>query len=416
MSASTARSATHRHGPAAGALLRARTTTWAGHLDAHGLLPDRTGPSLLDEIAASGLTGHGGAHFPTSRKLALVAATPETIVIANGAEGEPASSKDRVLLEHSPHLVLDGLQIVARITGVRSTHLAAPADLLDDVLGAAVRDRPGRRVNLHAAPQGFVIGQESAIAALVSGRPARPVMLTAPLMSRGINGRPTLVQNVETLAHIALIARFGASWFRSQGIPGDPGTRLVTISGAVHRPGVLEIGGGTTLGAIIDRAGGVTEPVQAMLVGGYHGCWVPWTPQAAASVLTAAGLAQYGASPGAGVMIALPAQRCGIRAAAEITAYLAGQSAGQCGPCRNGLPAIAAHVLDLARGQASADTVAQLHRLSNVVDARGACRHPDGTARFVRSTLNTFTAEVQHHLGGHCTARPSAHNTQRRPS
>ncbi|MDQ2852952.1 MAG: SLBB domain-containing protein [Actinomycetota bacterium] len=409
-------STTRRASPATGALLGGRTTTWADHLNAHGPLPDRTGPDLLDEIAASGLTGHGGAHFPTSRKLALVAATPETIVIANGAEGEPASSKDRILLEHSPHLVLDGLQIVSRITGTRSTHLAAPADLLDDVIGAAVRERPGRRVKLHPAPEGFVTGQESAIAALVSGRPARPVTLTAPLMTRGITGRPTLVQNVETLAHIALIARYGASWFRSQGAPGDPGTRLVTISGAVHRPGVLEMRGGATVMQAIDRAGGVTEPVQALLVGGYHGCWVPWAPHVAASPLTAAGLAQYGASPGAGVLIALPARRCGIHAAAEITAYLAGESAGQCGPCRNGLPTIAAHLEDLARAHATADTIAQLHRLSNVVDARGACRHPDGTARFVRSTLHTFTSEVQHHLGGHCTARPSAHNTQRRPS
>lgn len=404
--------------PAAGALLGGPGATWREHLDLRGPLPQRSGPSLLDEIAASGLTGHGGAHFPTARKLALVAGTPETIVIANGAEGEPASSKDRVLLQHSPHLVLDGLEIVARITGARSTHLAAPDDLLHDEVAPAVRDRPGRRVKLHAAPEGFVTGQESAVAALVSGLPARPVTLAAPLMTRGINGRPTIVHNVETLAHIALVARFGASWFRSRGVPDEPGTRLVTISGAVRQPGVLEVRGGTTLRDIIDRAGGVAEPVHALLIGGYHGGWVPWTGQIAAAVLTAAELSQYGASPGAGVVIALPARRCGIQAAADIAAYLAGESAGQCGPCRNGLPTIAWHMDDLAHGRATSETVAQLHRLSDVVEGRGACRHPDGTARFIRSTLLTFSAEVEHHLAGRCTTHRSRTplSAHRRPS
>lgn len=411
-------STTHRAGPGADTLLGGHAVTWQEHLDLRGPLPGRSGPSLLDEISASGLTGHGGAHFPTARKLALVAQTPETIVIANGAEGEPASSKDWVLLQQSPHLVLDGLAIVARITGARSTHLAAPQDLLDTVIGAAVRDRPGRRVKLHAAPEGFVTGQESAVAALVSGLPARPVTLTAPLMTRGITGRPTIVLNVETLAHIALIARLGASWFRSCGIRDDPGTRLVTISGAVAQPGVVEVRGGTVLRDIVDRAGGLSEPVHAILIGGYHGCWVPWTRQVAASALNAAGLSQYGASPGAGVLIALPTRRCGVQAAAGIAAYLAGESAGQCGPCRNGLPTIAWHLDDLARGRATSDTVAQLYRLSDVVEGRGACRHPDGTARFIRSTLHTFSAEVEHHLAGRCTIHRSRtpQSAQRRPS
>jgi len=211
------------------------------------------------------------------------------------------------------------------------------------------------------------------------------------------------VSNVETLAHIALIARFGASWFRSRGVPGDPGTRLVTISGAVRNPGVWEARGGTTLGAIIDAAGGVIEPVQALLIGGYHGSWAPWTRRVAGSATT--DLAEDGASPGAGVIIALPARRCGIRAAADIAAYLAGESAGQCGPCRNGLPTIAWHLDGLARGRASEDTVRELLRLSDVVEGRGACRHPDGTARFVRSALHAFAADVQHHLAGRCSAR-----------
>lgn len=392
----------HHIDPAARALLGGRVVAWGEHLDQFGPLPQRSGPQLLDEIAGSGLTGRGGGHFPTSRKIALVAQTPDTTVIANGAEGEPASSKDQVLLQTSPHLVLDGLDVIARITGARTTHLVAPDDLLEDSLTPALRSRRTQQVKLHAVPEGFVTGQESAVAALVSGLPARPVTLTAPLMTRGIKGRPTIVSNVETLAHIALIARYGASWFRSR---GDPGTRLVTISGAVTHPGVLEVRSGTPVGNVIDRAGGLSEPVQALLIGGYHGCWVPWTQQVAACPLTTAGLSQYDASPGAGVILALPAWRCALAAAADIAAYLAGESAGQCGPCRNGLPTIAWHLDNLATGHATQDSVAQLRRLSDMVDGRGACRHPDGTARFVRSTLDTFATDVAHHLAGNCTAR-----------
>lgn len=402
-------------------LLRHPTPTWAEHVDRVGPLPQRGARALLAEIADSGLTGRGGGHFPTARKLALIAGSRDAVVIGNGAEGEPASSKDRVLLHHSPHLVLDGLTLAARIAGTRTRHLAAPADLIDDVVAPALRGRPEGRVRLHAVPDGFVTGQETSVAAAVEGRPVLPVTLTGPLMTHGISGRPTIVLNVETLAHLALIARFGATWFRSRGVPDDPGTRLVTISGAVQLPGVWEARGGTTLGEIIDVAGGATEPLQALLVGGYHGCWVPWTPQAAASPLTRAGLQEYQASPGAGVLIALPARRCGLQAAAGVAAYLAGESAGQCGPCLNGLPAIAGHLNALAYGHREGhntdSTVGELYRLADTVDGRGACRHPDGTARFIRSTLQVFATEVSHHRAGRCTApddqravRPNSRN------
>ncbi len=403
-------------GRGASGLLAEHHATWAEHLRRLGPLPPMSSRELMNEIADSGLTGRGGGHFPTARKLALVADTAHTIVIGNGGEGEPASSKDRVLLSDSPHLVLDGLALAARITGSRSMHLAASDDLLDEVVSPALQDRPEGRVRLHAMPEGFVASQETAVAAVVAGRPAWPVTLAAPLMTRGVNERPTVVLNVETLAHIALIARFGAAWFRSGGVADDPGTRLVTVSGAVRRPGVWEACGGTTLGEVVTVSGGMSEPVAALLVGGYHGAWVPWTPRVAVSPRTRAGLQEYGASPGAGVLIALPERRCGLQAAADIAVYLAGESAGQCGPCINGLPAIADHLDALARGRFTDSTVRELHRLTDVVDGRGACRHPDGTARFVRSTLQVFAAEVREHAAGGCTAaRPNsfAHQSRR---
>lgn len=389
--------------PRVSGLLAARAADRREHLDRVGPLPRLDAGQLLSAVADARLTGRGGGHFPTARKLALVAGSRNAIVVGNAAEGEPASSKDRVLLGEAPHLVLDGLALAGRIVGVRQTFLAGPADLLDGVVAGALAERRDR-VRLVDVPEGFVTGQETAVVAAALGRPPKPAMLTGPLVAEGLDGRPALVLNVETLAHLALIARFGAAWWRSRGVPDDPGTRLVTISGAVQWPGVWEARGGSTLEDIVTAAGGATEPLQALLVGGYHGGWVPWHREAAERRFTREALQPYHAGPGAGVVVALPARSCGLRAAAGVAAYLAGESAGQCGPCRNGLPAIAGHLDTLAHGRSTQKTVAELHRLGDVVDGRGACRHPDGTARFVRSTLHTFAREVEHHLAGSCTA------------
>jgi NADH:ubiquinone oxidoreductase subunit F (NADH-binding) len=400
VSASTAGAAA---APRVSGLLAARAADYREHLDRVGPLPRLDKGGLLSAVADARLTGRGGGHFPTARKLALVAGSRNALVVANAAEGEPASSKDRVLLGEAPHLVLDGLALVGRIVGVRTTSLVGPPDLLDTVVAGALAERH-ERVRLVAVPEGFVTGQETSVVAAVQGRPAKPVTLTAPLVASGIDGRPALVLNVETLAHLALIARYGAAWWRSRGVPEDPGTRLVTISGAVQWPGVWEARGGSTLGDIIGAAGGATEPLQALLVGGYHGGWVPWHREATGQPFTRDALQRYHTGPGAGVVVALSARHCGLRAAAGVAAYLAGESAGQCGPCLNGLPTIAGHLDTLAYGRSTTKTVDELRRLSDVVDGRGACRHPDGTARFVRSTLRTFAREVEHHLAGDCTA------------
>lgn len=384
-------------------LLDAATPDHAEHLRRVGPLPDHTAEALLHVVRVSGLSGRGGAAFPSGRKLAAVAeGAARSVVVGNGAEGEPASSKDRVLLTHAPHLVLDGLVLAARAVGATETYLYAAADLLDGPVAAALRQRSDR-VRCVAAPDTFVAGQESAVVSAVNGGPALPTDTLPPVFVRGVGARPTLVQNVETLAQIALITRHGPQWFRSVGTHDEPGTRLATVSGAVRNPGVYEVVGGAPLGGILAAAGGPSRPLRALLIGGYHGGWVPWSKDMTTLPWTRDALRRYEAAPGAGALIALPAERCGVRAGAEIAAYLAGQSAGQCGPCRNGLPAAADLLALLARGQASAATVRELERVVGLVDGRGACHHPGGTARLIRSTLRTFAGEVAIHVHGRCT-------------
>jgi len=220
-----------------------------------------------------------------------------------------------------------------------------------------------------------------------------------------------VLNNVETLAHIALIARHGAGWFRAAGTDEDPGTFLATVSGAVRSAGVHEHEYGATLGALLDVAGGVSAPLQALLVGGYHGAWVPM-PAAIDVAVTRKDLSPYGAAPGAGVVVALPADACGLSATAQLLDYLADQTARQCGPCQFGLPRLADTFRQLATvPRAAAATraagprlVDEVHRLAALVDRRGACRHPDGTVRLLRSALSAFRHDVAGHLSGVCLA------------
>lgn len=375
------------------------------HQHLHGTLPyQNASGTLIGAVEAAGLTGRGGAAFPTWRKLAAVHKGRMPVVIANGAESEPASHKDRTLLSQAPHLVLDGLQLVAEAVGAREAYVYARAEsLLTDALDrrrAAGWDRVP--VTLLIAPDDFVAGEESSVIAAIEGRPALPKDKKKLVAESGVHGNATLVQNVETLAHVAQIARYGPRWFREQGTDEDPGTFLATISGCVVTPGVHEFPYGVPLGATLHAAGGPTDVVQAVLIGGFHGAWLP--PDGELPV-TRRTLHPFGAAPGAGLVVALPDDACGLLSGSAVADYLAGQSAGQCGPCRIGLPQTAETLRRLAQGERGATLAAEVNRLAGSVIGRGACHHPDGTARFVRSTLRAFGREVELHLSGGCRAR-----------
>jgi hypothetical protein len=297
------------------------------HLGRFGAPPYRGGPRrLIGDAEAAGLTGRGGAAFPTYRKLAAVAGYgPGPVVVGNGAEGEPASSKDKYLLWFSPHLVLDGLQLAAEAVGSATAGLYVHrSPRLRQRLAAAIAERAAAgvdaaQVELIEAPPRFLAGEESALASRASGGPALPRFKPPRASQRGVAGRPTLVQNVETLAHLALIARYGAAWFRSAGTPAEPGSMLATLHHPDGRMSVVE----TTLGTPI--AGLLPLPAQAMLVGGYHGAWLP-AAQAELLPLANAALRPLGAAVGAGVLAALPGDRCGLAETARVVRYLALES------------------------------------------------------------------------------------------
>jgi NADH:ubiquinone oxidoreductase subunit F (NADH-binding) len=358
---------------------------------------------LIDLVERSGLTGRGGGGFPAGRKLrSVVAGRGPAVVIANGAEGEPASAKDRTLLSLAPHLVLDGITLAAYAVGADRAYLAVHAS--EARLGAALEAEAAVRaaagidllpIEVVGLPSGYVSSEQSAIVQFLNGGSALPTFSPPRTHERGVDGRPTLVNNVETLAHLGLIARFGDQWFRSAGTSAAPGTMLVTVSGAVARPGVYEIELGTPLGAVLMETGGPTQRLQAILTGGFFGTWLP-ADVAWHLPLTQADVRAAGGALGAGILVALPAASCGLAETARVIRYLAAETAGQCGPCIFGLPALADLLADLAY-QGGGRIADRLRGTIPLVEGRGACRHPDGATQLARSALTAFSQDVRRH-------------------
>jgi NADH:ubiquinone oxidoreductase subunit F (NADH-binding) len=366
------------------------------------------GAWFLEELERSGLRGRGGAGFPTARKWSAVLqhAQGDAVVVVNASEGEPWSAKDRTLLSLRPHLVLDGAAIAAETLGARDVvvYLGEPFHAARNAVKQALRDRRRHggdpvRIRIVTAPHRYISGEESALVRRVEGGPAKPRAVPPRPFESGVGGRPTLVQNTESMAHVALVARFGAEWFRSAGTETSPGSALLTVGGAVNRPGVIEVPLGVTIRHAVSRCGGVTQPVQAVLLGGYFGTWIPADAARDLRLDADALRAADEASLGCGVVALLPASGCGLVETARIAEYLAGESAGQCGPCVHGLPAISGALWRLADGEEGCvEDVALLERWTGQIRGRGGCRHPDGAVRHVLSAMRTFAADIEYHV------------------
>jgi NADH:ubiquinone oxidoreductase subunit F (NADH-binding) len=284
----------------------------------------------------------------------------------------------------------------------RSDHQDARAATVAVMVPAHPAPVTGSAVRLVPATEGFTAGEASAV--LHWTERGAPVPTGRPPRLGGPGRRPALVNNVETLAHLALILRHDASWFRSAGTPAEPGSMLVTLLGAVRRPSVYEIEPGLPVGDMLELAGGIPQQPGALLIGGYFGTWA--AAEALPVPFSAAGLTTVGATPGARVVAVLPSSACGLAESARLARYLASSSSGQCGPCVFGLDAIAGE-LERAAAGGSCDLPKVRHWLRDVT-GRGACRHPDGTALMVASALRVFRAEIGVHTRGWCSATSGA--------
>ena len=390
----------------------------AAHRARLGALPEPGIQSLVTLLGDVGVRGRGGAGFPLSRKLQTVMRARSSratlggrrpYVVVNAAEGEPASAKDSALLDVAPHLVLDGAVVAARALGAREIHVVSSEDR--PWVGAAVhratneRDEHGIRWVQHEAASRFVSGQSRALIELMAGRPGLPVTSWAPEAVDGHRRRPTLLSNAESFAHLAAVVLWGLDGYAAHGSPEEPGTSLLTLTtppasdGVFRGVHVVEVEHGDGAATVLD-AQALGSP---LLVGGFHGSWVHPRDVPALEWSNAV-LGEVGARLGAGALLSLSDGSCAVSETARYTSYLAGESAGRCGPCRNGLPAMATEMEGLAFG---ADTRRRLRELAGLVTGRGACAHPDGTARLVGSLLTTLDDHVEAHLDGACACSGS---------
>ncbi|HEX3461055.1 MAG TPA: NADH-ubiquinone oxidoreductase-F iron-sulfur binding region domain-containing protein [Acidimicrobiales bacterium] len=381
------------------------------HIATHGVLnvPADDGAwssRIFRAVAESGLLGRGGAGFPAAAKWdAIRRASQRPLVVVNAMEGEPASDKDHVLLSFAPHLVLDGAEVAAAVMGAAEIVVCVADDRSPAAasIEVAIAERAQigggvRRISVQRLPGRYVTGEESALVGWLNDGPARPRHRLDKSIPLRVGRRPALVHNAETLSQLGLIARHGPEWFRQVGSAEAPGTALVTVTGAVRSPGVIEVELGTPVAEILDRAG-VLADLSAVLVGGYGGAWLDASQFGTG--FAPGPLAEAGATYGVGVVVALPSTSCGIAETARLARFMAGESAGQCGPCVFGLPAIAGDLEQLAAGRGGDEVLDRIQSRATIVEGRGGCRHPDGAVRMIRSALTVFATDVGSHLRGH---------------
>lgn len=351
-------------------------------------------------VEAVGLRGRGGAAFPFAVKLSATAGGKRPVVVVNLSEGEPASAKDTALALTRPHLILDGATVAAHAVGAHDLHVVLPGDrpLAAQSMTRAIAERDDRlRVHRHATEPRFVSGQARAVIELLSGRANLPTTTWVPDAKEGLHGRPTLLSNAETWAHVGLLALRGAAQYRRFGRPGEPGTTLLTITAPGGPPQVREVPYGTRLRDVLPESA-LGGPA---LVGGFHGSWASWHTLASARV-SVSGMKALGLPLGAGIVHTPGPGTCPLELTSRVVDYLADQSAQRCGPCLNGLPALATAVRQALHG---AGNRPRIEYLAGLVERRGACAHPDGTVRLVRSLFAMLPHEMDAHATGACALR-----------
>ncbi|WP_405816764.1 ferredoxin [Streptomyces sp. NBC_01390] len=385
------------------------------HLKVHGPLEPMGGEQLAQLAERISLKGRGGAGFPFHKKLRSVAETAirrgvRPVVVVNASEDEPACRKDTVLVNRAPHLILDGALLCAEAMGARTLVIGVTRESTQRSMEAALAERGlnnGRRSALRARvqrnPIRMVTGAAASLIRSIDGGPAIPPGRKISASQSGVGGAPTLLSNAETYAQLAIAARMGAERYCNTGLYDEPGTVMLTVSGAVARPMVIEVPTGVPLRYVLQLAGAPPVP-QGVLTGGYHGKWID-AATVNEAIVSRNSLDAVGGALGAGAILPISQDTCPLGESLRVAQWLAEESAGQCGPCYLGLPAAARGMADILNGGGPAALEA-VKQVAKSVKRRGACSHPDGSAMFLESTIKAFTDDLAAHVLGNGCGRP----------
>lgn len=392
-------------------LLRAPGGQPREHLAAYrklgGYRPLANAEDFLREVESSGLLGRGGAAFPLAVKLRAVRDNGRVlgvpVVIANGEEGEPASVKDRWLLRNRPHLVLDGLRLATTIVAADRAYIYVSdqesADSVESALGELDSDALGVTIDMLTVQPGYVAGEETAAVRAINGGPAKPTDKPPRPFEAGVDDRPTLVSNVETLANLPYLQSHGSTDYRSQGTTLSPGTFLATITGAGKPPVLYELPHGLAFTDLLALHGVSTDMVRGALMGGYFAGLL--NRSVLETSLDHETMRRLGSGLGCGA-ISIITDDCPVAVAASVLAYFDRENAGQCGSCFNGTAAMAAAAGALRDSAATTEDVERLRRWSVLLRGRGACATLDAATNVAASLLDQFPNDVGAHLDGRC--------------
>ncbi|MDT5338779.1 MAG: hypothetical protein QOD90_4284 [Mycobacterium sp.] len=389
---------------------------YAEYVDGGGYQPVEDPDRLLDEVERSGLLGRGGAAFPLAVKLRTVRDSgrrgSQTVVLANGEEGEPASVKDKWLLRNRPHLVLDGVRLAAKIVAADRAFVYVSDPLAAQSLGTALSAREfDIPITVVTVDGGYVAGEETAAVRAVNGGPAKPTDKPPRPFEQGVGGNPTLVSNVETLANLPLVHRHGADAYRAVGTSGSPGTFLATITGAGRPPVLYELPHGVAFTDLLAQHGVSTDELTGVLMGGYFAGFL--NTDVLDTTLDHETMRAVGSGLGCGA-VALITDDCPVAVAASVLAYFDRENADQCGSCFNGTAAMSAVTTALRDGIATSEDLTRLERWSVVLRGRGACATLDAATNVAATLLQQFPQVVARHLDGECDAcRTDAYSTLR---
>jgi NADH:ubiquinone oxidoreductase subunit F (NADH-binding)/ferredoxin len=382
-----------------------------GHGEIFGQLPRMSAADLVCAASQVDLRGQGGAAFPFARKLQAVIdaaqrAGESPIVVVNATEGEPGSFKDKMLMIRSPYLILSGAALVAEALGAEEIIVGVTGnELANRSIEAAIAAEPGLRgiARVFQQPERFISGESGALVRGINGKKPLPPGRKQLAAEKGVGDYPTLLSNASTFAQVAVLALLGPARFASVGVPEEPGTVLLSVSGSASRPAVVECPTGVSLGHVLDIC--EAPAGDGVLVGGYHGMWLD--AEVAYQVpVGREGIAAAGGTFGTGIVLPLGDGTCPLGEVARIASYLAGESAGQCGPCKLGLPTIARALNSIVDGSGGMEALDVARRAAAATNRRGACSHPDGTTRMILSALDVFSEDLAAHVFHSTCGRP----------
>jgi NADH-quinone oxidoreductase subunit F len=368
-------------------------------------LPASLSPEqILERVTEAGLRGRGGGWFPAARKWRAVRAEGgEPLVVANGAEGEPGSVKDRFVMVHRPADVVRGLGLAARAVGAREAvvflkgSFHGPAQALREALQ---REPPeGLAVSVRQGDDSYIAGEETAVLEVLEGRRAWPRPKPPLPYAVGFQGRPTLVQNVETLARVPAAVADPAAFRAAE-------TTLVSVWGHVRRPGVHEVPLGTPLGRVIEeRADGAPDGIGLLFPAGpsarplaADGAGLPLDPDA---------LRAAGSGLGTASLLVIRARACPLSVAASLAAFFERESCGQCPPCTMGSASLGRVARGLEEGGTRASQVTALGEVAGFMSSHGYCAHSRTAAAVVTGLLALAAPEVEAHLEAGRCPRPA---------